>query len=556
MMVLGNLKTGVRLGLGFGAILLLMLALVLVSAVYLGNVDGHAKHVESESLPYSLLADKMAFNVVQVQQWLTDVSATHDTGGYEDAEEAAEGVKAGIEKFREMFEEENETEALRKLGHLEEDFDSYYALGKKMANTYVTEGIEAGNEIMKEFDEVSATLSKEMAELQKTQTDEAVEMTGMISTAVDSVRNITFALTALAIIFSILIAIVITRSITKPLDNALDVAKTIASGDLTHKVEVNRQDELGSLLGAMRNMSGKLSQIVQEILTASDNVASGSEELSSTSQEMSQGSSEQASSAEEVSSSMDQMAANIRQNADNAQETEKIARKAAEDAKVGGRAVNEAVTAMKDIAGKISIIEEIARQTNLLALNAAIEAARAGEHGKGFAVVATEVRKLAERSQEAAGEITELSGSSVDVAEQAGEMLVKLVPNIQKTAELVQEISASSKEQNLGAEQINKAIQQLDQVTQQNASGSEEMASTSEELSSQAEQLQSIIHFFKISGNGGNGRGRRTVKRPPVTHLAHEPEKKGFGNGDDRKEGVDLDLKTNQDSKDEEFERY
>jgi methyl-accepting chemotaxis protein len=543
MMVLGNLKTGVRLGLGFGAILLLMLALVLVSAVYLGNVDGHAKHVESESLPYSLLADKMAFNVVQVQQWLTDVSATHDTGGYEDAEEAAEGVKAGIEKFREMFEEENETEALRKLGHLEEDFDSYYALGKKMANTYVTEGIEAGNEIMKEFDEVSATLSKEMAELQKTQTDEAVEMTGMISTAVDSVRNITFALTALAIIFSILIAIVITRSITKPLDNALDVAKTIASGDLTHKVEVNRQDELGSLLGAMRNMSGKLSQIV-------------SEELSSTSQEMSQGSSEQASSAEEVSSSMDQMAANIRQNADNAQETEKIARKAAEDAKVGGRAVNEAVTAMKDIAGKISIIEEIARQTNLLALNAAIEAARAGEHGKGFAVVATEVRKLAERSQEAAGEITELSGSSVDVAEQAGEMLVKLVPNIQKTAELVQEISASSKEQNLGAEQINKAIQQLDQVTQQNASGSEEMASTSEELSSQAEQLQSIIHFFKISGNGGNGRGRRTVKRPPVTHLAHEPEKKGFGNGDDRKEGVDLDLKTNQDSKDEEFERY
>jgi methyl-accepting chemotaxis protein len=555
-MGLGNLKTGVRLGLGFGAILLLMFTLALVSAVYLSDVDGHAKHVEGESLPFALLADSMAFNVVQVQQWLTDVSATHDPGGYEDAEEAADNVKAGIEKFRDMFEEENDSEALRKLGHLEDSFDSFYALGKRMAKAYVTEGIEAGNEIMKEFDEVSETMAGEMEELQNNQTEEAVEMTGMISTAVESVRNITFAVTALAIIFSILIAIVITRSITKPLDNALVVAETISSGDLTHEVEVERRDELGSLLGAMRDMSGKLSQIVKEILTASDNVASGSEELSSTSQEMSQGASEQASSAEEVSSSMDQMASNIRQNADNAQETEKIARKAAEDAKVGGRAVNEAVTAMKDIAGKISIIEEIARQTNLLALNAAIEAARAGEHGKGFAVVATEVRKLAERSQEAAGEITELSGSSVEVAEQAGEMLEKLVPNIQKTAELVQEISASSKEQNLGAEQINKAIQQLDQVTQQNASGSEEMASTSEELSSQAEQLQSIIHFFKISGNGGNGRSRRTVKRTQVAHLTHEPKKNRFGNGDDRKEGVELDLKTAQDAKDEEFETY
>lgn len=555
-MGLGNLKTGIRLGLGFGAILVLMMALALVSAVYLSDVESHAKHVEGESLPYALLADRMAFNVVQVQQWLTDVSATHDAAGYEDAEEAAEGVKAGIEKFREMYEEENNSEALRKLGHLEDDFDNYYVLGKKMARAYVAGGVEAGNAIMREFDEVSATLADEMGELQKTQSDEAVKMTGMISTAVDTVRNITLTVTALAVIFSILIAIIITRSITKPLENAVVVAETIAAGDLTHRVSIDRSDELGSLLGAMRNMSEKLSQIVNEILTASDNVASGSEELSSTSQEMSQGASEQASSAEEVSSSMDQMASNIRQNADNAEETEKIARKAAEDARVGGRAVNEAVTAMKEIAGKISIIEEIARQTNLLALNAAIEAARAGEHGKGFAVVATEVRKLAERSQEAAGEITELSGSSVGVAEQAGEMLTQLVPNIQKTAELVQEISASSKEQNLGAEQINKAIQQLDQVTQQNASGSEEMASTSEELSSQAEQLQSIIHFFKIGGNGGNGRGRRTIKKATVAHLTHEPEKIRFGNGDDRKIGVELDLKTAEDDRDEEFEKY
>jgi len=195
---------------------------------------------------------------------------------------------------------------------------------------------------------------------------------------------------------------------------------------------------------------------------------------------------------------MEQMASNIRQNADNAMQTEKIAMKSSEDAREGGQAVAETVSAMKDIAEKISIIEEIARQTDLLALNAAIEAARAGEHGKGFAVVASEVRKLAERSQTAAGEISKLSSASVEVAEKAGEMLAKLVPDIQKTAELVQEISAASNEQNAGAEQINKAIQQLDQVIQQNASASEEMASTAEELAGQSEQLQNTIGYFKV----------------------------------------------------------
>ncbi|WP_312930879.1 methyl-accepting chemotaxis protein, partial [Agrobacterium cavarae] len=219
---------------------------------------------------------------------------------------------------------------------------------------------------------------------------------------------------------------------------------------------------------------------------------------SSSSEQLSQGATEQASSAEEASASMEEMAANIKQNADNAAQTEKIARQSSKDAEASGEAVGRAVVAMRTIAEKISIVQEIARQTDLLALNAAVEAARAGEHGKGFAVVASEVRKLAERSQAAAAEISSLSGETVQVATEAGEMLNRLVPDIRKTAELVSEISAACREQDIGASQINEAIQQLDKVTQQNSGASEEVSATSEELAAQAEELQTSIAFFKV----------------------------------------------------------
>ncbi len=298
------------------------------------------------------------------------------------------------------------------------------------------------------------------------------------------------------------------RLIVRPLISAVDITNRVADGDLTMDIEVKSRDETGRLLAAMKNMVQKLRTIVGEVMTSADNVLTGSQEMSAGAQQLSQGATEQAASVEEASSSMEQMTANIRQNAENAIQTDRIAGRASADADEGGRAVSEAVAAMKEIAGKISIIEEIARQTNLLALNAAIEAARAGEHGKGFAVVAAEVRKLAERSQTAAAEISDLSASSVEVAERAGSMLGKLVPDIQKTAELVQEITASSNEQNTGAEQINTAVQQLDKVIQMNAGASEEMSSTAEELAAQAEQLRNAIAFFKVRDNGGRtGKG-------------------------------------------------
>jgi methyl-accepting chemotaxis protein len=322
---------------------------------------------------------------------------------------------------------------------------------------------------------------------------------------ITSSRTLIYSSSAMALLVGIALSFIIARNILKQLGNdpivIADAVKMIADGDLRVAFSAKRNRFLGVYLD-MKNMVERLTSIVCEVQSASENVAAGSEQLSASSESLSQGATEQAASIEEVSSSMEEMTANIRQNAENAAKTEQMAIKAARDAEQGGKAVTQTVQAMQEIADKISIIEEIARQTNLLALNAAIEAARAGEHGKGFAVVAAEVRKLAERSGSAAAEISELSESSVKVAEEAGRMLVQIVPDIKQTADLVQEIAAASNEQNAGAEQINKAVQQLDQVIQQNASASEEMASTSEELSSQAEQLQQTVGYFRLNGNG------------------------------------------------------
>jgi methyl-accepting chemotaxis protein len=338
-----------------------------------------------------------------------------------------------------------------------------------------------------------------------------------------------------------------------------EAADEIAQGNLT--VVVRERSEQDKLMQALALMVSGLTRTVTDVRSIAGEVAAASQSISAASVQVSNGASAQSASAEEASSSMEEMVSNIKQNADNAQQTDKIAQKSATDAQESGKSVAEAVAAMKEIADKISIIEEIARQTNLLALNAAIEAARAGEHGKGFAVVAAEVRKLAERSQKAAGEINQLSGATVKVSEKAGEMLGKLVPDIQRTAELVQEISAACREQDTGAEQINTALQQLQKVIQQNAAAAEEMASTTEELNGQSEQLVNALGFFRTGEQGGVPTARVAAPKP-VRHAAPASAKparpsKPNGHGSSKgAPGVHLNLKENSDELDREFERF
>ncbi len=382
----------------------------------------------------------------------------------------------------------------------------------------------------------------------------------------EQTRTLLVSASVVAVLIAIATAFWIALGISSGLRKIMTVAEAVAIGDLDQNVEIKTNDEIKDLVARINTMTGNLRNtagiadriadgdltvmpkplsdrdtlglalermverlrgIVADALSASDNVSSGSQELSASSEQLSQGATEQASSAEEASASMEEMAANIKQNADNAAQTEKIARQSSKDAEASGEAVNRAVVAMRTIAEKISIVQEIARQTDLLALNAAVEAARAGEHGKGFAVVASEVRKLAERSQAAASEISSLSGETVQVATEAGDMLNRLVPDIRKTAELVAEISAACREQDIGASQINEAIQQLDKVTQQNSGASEEMSATSEELAAQAEELQSSIAFFKVDASSVSSRpaqaAHRPAAKPAATRSAMKP---------------------------------
>ncbi len=488
--------------------------------------------------------------------------------------EEQEKYRAAISQYAGLVDEN--MEKARPLIHTEEGkallvkFDSMWKERKDVVDQILALAAKERPEQKRQSVELSFGLGRQKADAVESALNQLVDVKegNAKSVAAEtedtyrSSRTFMLAVVAGGVLIGIGLGIFISRGIARPLGRLAEAAREISRGDLNQTVDYVAADEVGSLAESFRSLITSLTQTVGEIRSIASEVAAASQSISTASVQVSKGASAQASAAEEASSSMEEMVSNIRQNADNAQQTDKIANKSAHDAEESGKSVLEAVAAMKEIASRISIIEEIARQTNLLALNAAIEAARAGEHGKGFAVVAAEVRKLAERSQKAAGEINLLSGNTVTVSEKSGEMLSRLVPDIQRTAELVQEISAASKEQDTGAEQINKALQQLEQVIQQNASAAEEMASTTEELSAQSEQLVSALGFFRTKGDGGVSPARRPAAPAGSAHAAASADQKAAGGGSGLREkiltkaGVKLQLGEKNDDLDKEFERY
>jgi methyl-accepting chemotaxis protein len=501
--VLDNIKVGTRLSGAFGIVIAIFVAVMLLLGIQLGSVKKGTDQIRDETLPFVLTVEEMSLSVSQVQQFLTDVSATHNRDGYRDAEAAAQRYLAGSAKFKEMYRRENNTALLREVEDIEARFQAFYATGREMSEIYITGGVDAGNAVMEKFDAESAALDNSLNAFCEHQVKEAGGITDSVSSSVSMLKNLMLGGTLVALALAAFLGFWITRSLLRQLGGepayVAEAVGKIAAGDLTVQVHTRRGDT-GSMLAAIKSMTEKLAGIIGEVRQAADGVGSAAAEISATAQSMSQATNEQAASVEETTASVEQMGASIDQNSENAKVTEGMAAQAAKQATQGGEAVKETVIAMKSIAGKIGIVDDIAYQTNLLALNAAIEAARAGEHGKGFAVVAAEVRKLAERSQVAAQEIGELASGSVSKAEQAGKLLDEIVPAIGKTSDLVQEITSASEEQSSGASQINTAMNQLNQITQQNASATEELAATAEEMSSQAEQLQQLMSFFRVNG--------------------------------------------------------
>jgi methyl-accepting chemotaxis protein len=564
-----NMRIGLRLTLGFGVILVLLLVVGIAAYWGISSLERTTEHMLEQEGVFAEHAGRARANTLGLRRYEKDMFLNIASPEKVDSYLAKwkDELESTNARLRDM-EKSGLKEAAEAANSMRVDLAAYSAgvmrVYDQIKRGEITTPAAANEAVMVVKDEVhrmekiakdSATLGYEG--MHKEEDNIKKYASGTIAIIV--------AVILAAVVLSVLVGIFITRSIIMPLKDAMGVSDDLSKGNLSMDLKVDRKDETGQLLNSMKNMIDRLRGVVADVKNAADNVASGSQQLSAGAEQMSQGTTEQAASAEEASSSVEEMNATIKQNADNAQQTEKIALKSASDATESGRAVTETVAAMKDIASKISIIEEIARQTNLLALNAAIEAARAGEHGKGFAVVAAEVRKLAERSQTAAGEISQLSTTSVEVAEKAGQMLAKLVPDIQKTAELVQEISAASKEQTSGADQINSAIQQLNQVIQQNAGAAEEMSSTAEELSSQSEQLRGTIGFFKTGEREEHMARRAPVRKQIGTHkveVAHlHKGAVGAAHPAVPHKGVALNLhedprKGNGDHRDAEFEKF
>lgn len=503
-----DLKVSTRLALAFGAVLLLLIAVLGVGLSRMAGINASLRSITDERVVALQHAASLRAASFQSSLTIRDMLLSQDEAKVKDF---AARVQATMEKFESGIAEFEQTQAATQSSQaeksaLEKVKQEWRAVRPDVAQTITLSLEKKTQDAYRYYFETSggsaknASMRESLAALGDLEQKLTGESAAAASDSYAKARTMELALGVAAILLAVGAAILVTRSLLRQLGGepsyVVSVVTALGSGDFGITV-VTREGDRSSMLYSIKTMVEKLSTIIADVNSAADALAGAAEEVSTTSQALSQAASEQAAGVEQTSASIEEMTASIAQNTDNAKVTDTMATKAATDAAEGGEAVKATVTAMKQIAQKISIIDDIAYQTNLLALNAAIEAARAGEHGKGFAVVAAEVRKLAERSQVAAQEIGTVASGSVELAERAGTLLAEIVPSIKKTSDLVQEISAASQEQSAGVGQINSAVTQLSTTTQQNASSSEELAATAEEMSGQAEQLQQTMSFFK-----------------------------------------------------------
>jgi methyl-accepting chemotaxis protein len=519
-----NLSVGARLGIAFAVVCGFLVLVGWIGLAGMSAMDGVTDQIIRRDVAKLVVA-----------QGLADVSmeVSIHTDGMLLAADAAEVRKLSSEIEAQLRREADLVKQFEAIGLDDADRRSLEGFGRLFGEAApkaqsVARLLDAGSK-----DEAMAVMNRELdpvlEKLEEVASAMVQDVQGDVGAAAER-QDADFAQRRLSTIASVIAALLVaigfavyaTRSITTPVTQVVAVAQRIAAGDLSETVAVTSRDELGTLQEAMAEMTEKLGTIIAEVRGGAEALTAAATQVSSTSQSLSQGTGEQAASVEETTSSLEEMSASINQNAENSRQTEQMANLGAQNAEESGRAVGETVTAMKSIAERIGIIEEIAYQTNLLALNAAIEAARAGDHGRGFAVVATEVRKLAERAQRSAKEIGELAGGSVKVAERSGALIGELVPAIRKTADLVQEVSAASQEQSAGVGQVSKAMTVVDQVTQRNASAAEELSSTAEEMASQSEALLQTIAFFRVRSHavGARPAPRAASGPPPAPHLA------------------------------------
>jgi methyl-accepting chemotaxis protein len=532
--MLKNMKIASRLMLGFGLVLALLL--VVAGTGYWGMDSSEQQTVSMlhGDAQISQLAALIKADTLELRRAEKDTFLNVDDARIREAYVATwkkwrEQIKNHLTEIDKKNLTSDDKETIKKMEENALTYENGYTKVLALIEDGKVKTPQGCNEAIGEFKTPIHSLEQEATDL----SDAHFQiMSGMDQVLMGFARRTTFQMLFIVIIAAIIaitVAQVVARSVSRPVETMTNHMAEMASGggDLTKRIVVKSTDEVGQMSASLNSFLDKLEKIIIEVKGGAASISSAAQQVSSSASSLSQGTSEQAASVEETTSSLEEMSASINQNSDNSQKMEQVATKGAREAEDSGKAVTQTVEAMKSITEKIEIIDDIAYQTNLLALNAAIEAARAGEHGRGFAVVATEVRKLAERSQTAAKEISTLATDSVKVAEQSGKLLSELVPSIQKTAELVREVSAASREQSSGVNQINKAMSQVDQVTQRNASSAEELSSTAEELASQSEALAQLMAFFRTGGGETAGLsflhqgGAKPVARPQ--HLQQHP---------------------------------